>query len=144
MSGVEIRIARDGAELGAAMALRDQVFVGEQGVPRSLEVDDRDAAAAHLVAVRDGSVIGTARLLEACGAVELGRLVVAPGARRQGIARAILDSSERWARERGSSRIVLSAQTYARELYAGAGYEARGTIYLEAGIEHIRMERDLA
>ena len=36
---------------------------------------------------------------------------------------------------------MLHAQTYARSLYEPAGYEPRGRIFMEAGIEHIAMEK---
>ena len=41
----------------------------------------------------------------------------------------------------GARRIVLHAQTYARELYENAGYRPRGRVFWEAGIEHIAMEK---
>jgi predicted GNAT family N-acyltransferase len=36
---------------------------------------------------------------------------------------------------------VLHAQTYARSLYEGAGYQPRGRAFMESGIEHIAMEK---
>ena len=39
---------------------------------------------------------------------------------------------------------MLHAQTYARSLYESAGYEPRGRIFMEAGIEHIAMEKHLS
>ncbi len=143
MSALEVREARGRRELEEAVALRHAVFVDEQRVPVSLEVDGRDGEAAHLVAVEDGAVLATVRLLPRGGTVLLGRLAVAREARRRGLASALLRASEDWARERGARRIVLSAQTYARALYEAAGYQARGTPYEEAGILHVEMERDL-
>ncbi len=144
MSAPEVREVRGRAELEAALALRRDVFVGEQGVAPELELDGHDDEAAHLVAVQDGRVLATARLLPRDGTVLLGRLVVARDARRRGLAAALLRAAEAWARARGAPRIVLSAQTYARALYEAAGYEARGTPYEEAGIQHVQMERELA
>ncbi len=144
MSAVEVREARGRAELDAAVALRHDVFVGEQRVPPELELDGHDDEAAHLVAVQDGRVLATARLLPRGGTLLLGRLAVAPEARRRGLATALLRTAEEHARAQGARAIVLSAQTYARALYEAAGYEARGAPYEEAGILHVQMERDLA
>lgn len=141
---VEVRPVRDDDELAAVMALREAVFVREQEVPAELEVDGLDARATHLVALTRDQVVGTARLLVEDGDVKLGRLAVARDVRRRGIARRLLAAGEAWAREQGARRIVLGAQTYARELYAAAGYTARGETYIDAGIEHVRMERPLA
>jgi predicted GNAT family N-acyltransferase len=140
---VDVREARDAAERAAAMAIRHAVFVGEQDVPVALEVDGLDDEAAHLVALRDGTVVATCRLLAHGATVHLGRLAVDAAARRQGIAGALLSAAEAWARDRGARRIALSAQTYAAPLYAAAGYRAVGEPYLEAGIEHVDMELGL-
>ena len=140
---LEIREARDARERDAALAVRHAVFVGEQRVPRDLEVDGRDDDAVHLVALRDGALVGTCRLLPGGATVLLGRLAVDPAARRQGIASRLLAAAEAWSRAHRARRLALSAQTYAMGLYERAGYEAVGEPFMEAGIEHIHMERDL-
>lgn len=139
-SAVEVRRPRGDDELKAALRLREDVFVGEQGVPLSVEVDDRDPEATHLVAVQDGEVVATLRLIEGGDALLLGRLAVRADARRQGLATLLLHESERIARRRGRRRILLNAQTYACELYAAVGYRERGSTFMEAGIQHVRME----
>ena len=45
------------------LAIRQRVFVEEQGVPRELEHDAHDASAIHLLALSDRDPVGTARLL---------------------------------------------------------------------------------
>ena len=62
-------------------------------------------------------------------------------ARRRGIASALLERADEETRAAGARRLVLHAQTYARSLYEAAGYEPRGRIFMEAGIEHIAMEK---
>jgi predicted GNAT family N-acyltransferase len=143
-AGVDVREVRDGAELEAALALRHAVFVGEQDVPVALEADGLDGEATHLVAVQDGVVLATCRLLTTGATVHLGRLAVAASARRRGLAARLLEVAAAAARARSARRIVLSAQTYATALYLAAGYELRGEPYLEAGIEHVEMELPLA
>ena len=44
----------------------------------------------------------------------------------------------------GCERMVLAAQTSAMGLYERAGYTARGDVFLDAGIEHMTMEKALA
>jgi predicted GNAT family N-acyltransferase len=141
---IHVREVRNDAEHAAAMAIRRAVFVEEQDVPVELELDGRDDDAVHLVAVRDGDVVATCRLLEVGATVHLGRLAVDASARRQGIAALLLRDAERWARARGARRLALSAQTYATPLYTCAGYVAVGEPYMEAGIEHVDMELELA
>lgn len=141
---VEIREPASGAELRGAFDLRYEVFCDEQGVPLELELDEHDADALHLVAVEDGAVVATCRLLRVGDTVKFGRLVVAQRARRRGIAADMLAETERRARDMRARRLVLSAQTYAVQLYEDAGYVAFGDTYDDAGIEHISMERELA
>lgn len=140
---VEIRRASGPAELEALLDLRHRVFCVEQGVPKHEEIDGRDGDAIHLVAVRDGRVLGTCRLLFVDRTVQLSRLAVAADARREGIASALLREADREAKAARAKRIVLHAQTYARELYVTDGYEERGRTFVEAGIEHVAMEKRL-
>jgi predicted GNAT family N-acyltransferase len=137
----EVRRARGDEEMAAVVALRHQVFCDEQGVPEREELDGRDHEALHLVAVSGGEMLATCRLLFVGPTVQFSRLAVTPRARRRGIATALLELADRETRSGGARRIVLHAQTYARTLYEQAGYQPRGRIFIEAGIEHIAMEK---
>jgi predicted GNAT family N-acyltransferase len=141
---VALRRARDAAERSAATELRIRVFCDEQGVSREDEIDGRDGDAVHLVALERGAVVGTCRLLFDGTTCKLGRLVVDRDARRRGIGGRLLALAEDEARAAGAERIVLNAQTRARGVYRGAGYTEAGDRFMQAGIEHIRMERPLA
>jgi predicted GNAT family N-acyltransferase len=112
-------------------------------VPPHEELDGRDHEGLHLVAVADGELLGTCRLLLVGPTAQFSRLAVRASARRRGIATALLELAEAEARAARASRIVLHAQTYAQELYERAGYKPRGRVFVEAGIEHIAMELQL-
>jgi predicted GNAT family N-acyltransferase len=131
------------AEMQAALALRHEVFCREQGVPAHEEQDGRDRDGLHLVAVANGELLGTCRLLFVGPTVQFSRLAVLRSARRQGIATALLELAESEARAGRARRLVLHAQTYAQSLYEQAGYRPRGRVFVEANIEHIAMERVL-
>jgi predicted GNAT family N-acyltransferase len=140
----EVRRVRGIGEMEALLALRHEVFCREQGVPEHEETDGRDHDALHLVAVADGEIVGTCRLLLVGPTAQFSRLAVGAPMRRRGIATALLEGAETETRAGGARRIVLHAQTYARELYDRAGYRARGRTFIEAGIEHVAMEKSLA
>jgi predicted GNAT family N-acyltransferase len=140
---IDVRPARGEAELRAAMAIRHDVFVVEQHVPPAEEYDGRDDEALHLVAIEDGTVVATCRLLADRDTVKLGRMAVAASARRRGIALRLLAEAEARARALGGRRIALAAQTGALPLYERAGYRAYGERFQDAGIEHLMMEKDL-
>jgi predicted GNAT family N-acyltransferase len=142
---VTVRCAQDPREIADAIALRSAVFVEEQGVPVEEDVDGRDDEALHLVAVDDaGSVVGTCRLLVDGPTLKLGRMAVAAPARRQGIGLRLLDLADAEAASAGSERIVLGAQVSAVPLYEQAGYSVRSGVFLDAGIEHVWMEKQRA
>jgi predicted GNAT family N-acyltransferase len=139
----EIRRACSSDEMAAALELRHDVFCVEQGVPEHEELDGRDVEGVHLVAIEDGQLLGTCRILIVGGTAQFSRLAVRSSARRRGIATALLAEADEEARTAGARRLVLHAQTYARELYEHAGYRARGRVFREAGIEHVAMEKRL-
>ena len=106
--------------------------------------DGRDDEAVHLVAVEDGAVIGTCRLVYRGAVARLGRMAVEAERRGRGVGRALLEEADRCARSAGVSRISLHAQTHACSLYARGGYEQRGDVFVEEGIPHVAMEKQLA
>lgn len=122
-------------------ALRHQVFVLGQGVPADIERDDLDVLSDHVVALVNGLVVGTGRLLPN-GTV--GRLAVASDQRSKGIGAALLAVLESRAAERGLPAVELHAQLHAKPFYDKAGYEAYGEVYLEAGIQHQSMRKMLS
>ena len=123
------------------MAVRNAVFVDEQGVPPELECDGRDADAMHFLAMdKADNPLGTARLL-ADG--QIGRIAVLPAFRRRGIGRRLLGLAVESACAREDRRVWLHAQIDAQELYLQAGFRIVGERFMEAGIPHIAMERDL-
>lgn len=123
------------------LRLRHRVFVLGQGVPEELEQDDLDAVCVHVVAVEDGRVVGTGRLLPDG---TIGRMAVAEEARGRGVGAGVLALLERQARARGDSRVQLHAQVHAAGFYERAGYQRVGDVYLDAGIEHVTMLKPLA
>jgi len=140
---IEVRRARDEPEVAAALALREEVFCGEQGVTLADERDGRDGEAVHLVVVEDGVVIGTCRLLAEGSTIKLGRMAVAPVARGRGLAGALLEEADAQSRALGAERIALAAQLTAQSIYRRAGYEPYGDVFPDAGIDHVMMAKAL-
>lgn len=134
-----VRLAEP-SELEALLALRYDVFVIGQDVPADLEYDANDPSYDHAVALLDGQVVGTGRLLPE-GVI--GRMAVADSVRGQGVGAAVLAVLEEQARERGLATVELHAQVHAVGFYDKAGYTPYGPVYLEAGIEHQSMRKEL-
>jgi predicted GNAT family N-acyltransferase len=132
-------------QLAGALDLRERVFCDEQGVPREEESDPHDADALHLVALGDGErqVVGTLRVLVNGETAKIGRVAVERERRREGIAVRMLTLALDRAAELGCTRAVLSAQTRATDVYRRVGFAVESGVYMEAGIEHVRMARSI-
>ena len=144
------------ADLEAVWALRHEVFVVGQQVPVELERDELDDTAVHVVALRDGVVVGTGRLVDGrvgedgrrvpgtAGTVgTIGRMAVTEAERGAGTGRALLDLLVAQAAEAGLPEVELHAQLHARGFYERAGFTPFGEVYVEAGIDHVGMRRTL-
>jgi len=155
-STVTVRPA-DPAEMPALRALRRDVFADEQGIAAELITDEHDADAVHIVAIRDGELIGTGRLVagssesstsaesaaSAGSAGKIGRLATRPADRGAGVGAAVMRELERQARDRGLAEVRLHALDSARSFYDRIGYRACGEVFLEAGRAHIAMRKPL-
>ncbi len=139
----EVRPAAGPPEVWAALDLRREVFVEEQGVALEEDRDGRDDAALHLVALDGGELVGTCRLLLDGERVKLGRMVVRASARGRGVAGLLLAEAEDRARDLGATAIVLGAQLTATGVYERAGYERYGDVFDDAGIAHVMMRKRL-
>ena len=142
-SGITVTTASFGLHAEAIRALRHEVFVVGQDVPEDEEWDGQDElpTTVHLLALAaDGAPLGTARLLPGG---RIGRMAVRASHRRQGIGGALLEALVALARARGVTRCVLGAQMQAIPFYEKHGFAAQGGVFLDAGIEHRIMSRDL-
>ena len=150
MSDVTIRLAKSEAERLQAYSIRAQVFVLEQRVPLTEEIDSEDPTATHAIAYLGGVAVGTGRLVfsaesgDAPSEARIGRMAVLRAWRRKGLGARILQALEASAREKGASHITLHAQTYVKDFYAAHGYVPEGAPFLEVGIEHLLMRKSLA
>lgn len=118
-------------------AVRERVFIEEQGVSREEEWDGLDETARHFIAIDEaGRVLGTARLLPSG---QIGRMAVLAEARGRGIGLRLLDAAVAGAQDAGHERVFLHAQTHAVPFYAKAGFDLDGEPFTEAGIPHRHM-----
>ncbi len=142
---VVVRIAEE-KDMEAIFALRRVVFIDEQNVDADEEWDGRDEDAVHAVALLKDEVVGTGRLLTDEGeqTCRIGRMAVRQDLRRHGIGDRILGTLEEVAGERGFAQVLLNAQTYVKDFYAQAGYTEGGDVFMEAGIEHVAMTKNLS
>lgn len=140
----------DTRTLYSILRLRSEVFVVEQACAYDdLDGRDLEPGTRHIwLADEDGEPLAYLRLLEenedgglvsaGRGTVQIGRVVVAVQARRQGHAQALLRTALEII---GSRESTLNAQSYATELYESVGFKIDGDEFDEDGIPHVPMRR---
>lgn len=122
-----------------AFALRRAVFVEEQGIPEKDEFDAHDLTALHVVAVAQGAVVATLRLIRHAEAVQISRLAVRRDCRGRGWGGKLLTFALARAREAGLDRAWLNAQADKTGFYVRYGFLPEGGQFIEDGLPHRRM-----
>lgn len=149
MTDLDVTVVRTIEEMAAALEVRRAVFIEEQGVAESEEIDAHDGdpalvtSAVHVLARRAGRAVGTGRLLleyQRGSTAHIGRVAVLAEERRGGVGRAVMRALEAEAQSRGFPGITLAAQLHAIPFYERLGYVARGDVFLDAAIEHRWMD----
>lgn len=143
MEELTIKLVETEAELEAAIGVRFRVFVAEQQVPAEEELDEFDATATHAIAIHNGQVVATGRVVygNEDSAARIGRMAVDVQWRRQGIGGRILKFLEDEAAAQGVNTYILNAQEYVKDFYAAHGYVERGQPFVEVDIPHVLMRK---
>ena len=140
---MKLKVVENQQELEDAFSIRKTVFVEEQNVPLEEEIDQFEDEAVHFVLHHDGSAIGAGRFRVVDGYGKVERICVLKEARKTGAGKSIMNGIETHARDQGLHKLKLSAQTHAIPFYAGLGYEVVSEEFLDAGIPHKTMIKEI-
>ena len=122
--------------------IRNAVFVIEQNVPSEIDFDGLDDQSTHWLAFNEeNKPIGTARIQKDG---HFGRMAVLKSYRGLGVGSQILKDGINFARDNQMSEIWLHSQINARGFYERFGFIASGEIFVDAGIDHILMRKNLS
>jgi predicted GNAT family N-acyltransferase len=129
----------------SAIGLRYEVFVVEQKVPETLEIDVLDDAAHHLL-VQDGeqNCIGAMRIVIKGNVGKIGRVAVAREYRRQGVGAAMMEEALAYCSALKLDSVALDSQSYITAFYERLGFVREGDEFMDAGIPHVHMSLTLA
>ena len=143
---MEIQRATTTAGRAGAYYVRIQVMARKHQIPLDVEFDEHDTPdTKYIVAVDNYLPIATCRLYAIDDAkVMLGRIVVLPEYRRQGIGTLVVREAETWARELGFTTAVVESRDNKIPFYESMGFVAD----MERKIEGetftcFRMEKNL-
>ena len=137
-----IKILNNEKDLKSGFALRKEVFVKEQNVPLEIEIDEKDylSSTVHIGYYDNEKLVGVARI------------AIAKSHRGLGLGTNLISTCESVITLITSKSTVpapftieLSSQLHAEKFYKKLGYtRANNTVYLEAGIQHIDMEKTIS
>ncbi len=126
---------RDGEPL--LRAVREAVFMREQGVSAELEWDGLDEECRHALALSaKGEAIGCGRLTQDA---HIGRMAVLRAWRGRKIGTALLEALLDEARSRSYAEVELSAQVQALPFYRRFGFVEEGKVFMDADMPHRKM-----
>lgn len=135
------------ADLKVAFHIREEVFVKEQNVPLDEEFDEFDTLnelSEHILVYYNEQPVGTGRVRWADGFGKLERICILEPYRKFGLGKVIIKKLEEIAEEKGLSQVKLHGQTHAEGFYKKLGYQTSSSTFMEAGIPHILMTKELA
>ncbi|NPC91376.1 GNAT family N-acetyltransferase [Bacillus sp. WMMC1349] len=134
------------SDLKKAFEIRISVFVEEQGVPLSEELDQYDTIdeqCQHILVYYDDKPVGTGRVrwVEDIGKLE--RICLLKDYREFGLGKVIVKGLEDITRKKGLTKVKLHGQTQAKGFYEKLGYQTTSDVFIEEGIPHVLMTKEL-
>jgi predicted GNAT family N-acyltransferase len=140
---MEVKVVSNEKELTDAFDVRKKVFVEEQKVPVEEEIDQYEDSAAHFILYQSGEPAGAGRFRIVDGLGKVERICVLAKQRGTGAGKAIMNKIEQHAKSQGVEALKLNAQTHAIPFYTSLGYEVISDEFLDAGIPHKTMKKNI-
>ena len=126
-----------------ALDIRRTVFIEEQHIPLSIEIDSLENECLHAVLYTDThQAIATARMLPVNETTwKIQRVAVLKSYRGKKFGHTLLNEIIRLAKEKQMTGLILNAQQASIEFYKKLGFEEVGELFFEAAIPHQSMKR---
>ncbi|MGG0155855.1 GNAT family N-acetyltransferase [Bacillus velezensis] len=134
-------------ELQAALEIRKAVFIEEQHVPESDEFDQFDTLeeqCGHVLVYHENQPAGTGRVRIVNHTGKLERICILKPYRKYRLGKVIISELENMVKEKGITQCKLHGQTHAEGFYHKLGYQTDSPEFMEDGIPHVLMTKELA
>ncbi len=128
-----------------AYYVRIQAMAKKHHITLRQEFDDHDSPETkYIVAMDNEFPVATARIYEhTADTVTIGRVVVLPEYRHQGIGSIVVTECEKWATELGYGKAIVESRDNKVEFYEKLGYKATGELISGETFRCIRMKKEL-
>ena len=140
---INVIVASTEKELQDVYTVRREVFIREQQVPESIEMDEKEKESVHFAVYKENDPVGAGRLRIVNQKGKAERVCVLADFRKEGLGLRIMNEMEYVAAEKGAETMQLNAQVSAVPFYQRIGYEVVSEMFYDAGIEHVQMEKSL-
>lgn len=128
-----------------ALKIRHDVFVVEQKVSIDLEIDDLEDQTEHVVLYQEKEPIAVARILKLENKTyKIQRVATQKEFRGQGYGAELMKQIELRIKELAATKITLGAQNTALDFYKKLGYTVEGEEFMDAGIPHHTMTKNIS
>ena len=134
-----VKIAKTQKEIIDNFLVRGKVFIIGQNIDWEIEFDGLDQECILFTAYLDDKAVGAARLYHN----KIGRLATLDAYRKRGVATALMNKIEEYAKNNNIKLLKLNSQYYVKDFYSNLGYIPEGVIFQEADIDHILMTKEI-
>ncbi|WNB90572.1 GNAT family N-acetyltransferase [Bacillus sp. NEB1478] len=127
-----------------ALHVRRNVFVHEQQIDESEEIDGFEGSSLHFVLYDEEKPVGASRLRQVNNDGKVERVCILSSHRKKGLGEKLMTAMEQTAIDQSYSSLILYAQIQAEDFYKKLGYETTSTKpFLDANIPHVAMKKVL-
>jgi predicted GNAT family N-acyltransferase len=127
-----------------ALHVRKDVFVREQQIDESEEIDGYEDSSLHFVLYEEEQPVGASRLRKVNNDGKVERVCILSTHRKKGLGEKLMRAMEQTALDQSYSSLILYAQIQAEDFYKKLGYETTSSEpFLDANIPHVAMKKVL-
>lgn len=141
---MQLREAITKQEIAGCLEIRRIVFIDGQGVPEVRERKDEGLNCRHFYVSENDNAIAAMRMIETVDYAKLQRMAVLMAHRGQGVGKFMLTAILKLlGKEAAVKAVQLDAQAHAVRFYERSGFTKISEAFIDAGITHYKMEREI-
>ena len=134
-------------ELEYCLEVRRKVFIEEKGVPKEIEIDEFDkdvSCCEHFAVFENEKAVGAFRVRRLDKeTVRLQRFCFLNECRGKGLGKRALDFIDKYYKKEDIKRITADAKFEVSGFYEKCGYKVVSDVFDEAGIPHVKIEKEI-